>query len=487
MPSIDKLIEARKEKRDQIIESGMDPYPVSTHRTHRIAAVEDSFADLEDSQERVWVAGRILAIREHGSVVFFDLFDGSGEIQVVLKEDNFTDSDQFDLFVDAVDVGDFVEVAGQVTETNTGQNSVLADEWRMLAKALRPIPSQWSGLEDTETRLRKRYIDILMNEEVRDMVRQRSQFWRAMRDFFQQRNFLEVQTPILETTPGGADARAFKSHHNALDIDVYLRISAGELWQKRLLVGGMEKVFEIGRVFRNEGMSPEHAQDYMQMEFYWAYADHEDGKRLVKKLYRHIADSVFNTTEFEIHGHEVDLSDEWEEYDYTATIESMTGCDITNADLDTIKAVMQENDVAIPDDINRQRAIDKLWKHCRKQISGPAFLVNVPTEMSPLAKTKDDGNTVAQFQPLIAGSEVGKGYSELNNPTEQKKRLKQQQKMREEGDKEAQRFDANFVEALEHGMPPACGFGVSERLFAFLIDTPIREAQIFPLLRPNRE
>lgn len=487
MPSIEKLIQARQKKRDQIIEAGMDPYPVSTHRTHRIAEVEDSFGDLEAGEERVWVAGRILAIREHGSVVFFDLFDGSGEIQVVLKEDNFSDLDQFDLFVDAVDVGDFVEVAGQVTETNTGQNSVAADEWRMLAKALRPIPSQWSGLEDTETRLRKRYIDILMNDEVRDMVRQRSQFWRAMRDFFEQRDFLEVQTPILETTPGGADARAFKSHHNALDIDVYLRISAGELWQKRLLVGGMEKVFEIGRVFRNEGISPEHAQDYMQMEFYSAYADHEDGKQLVKKLYRHIAESVFSKTEFEIHGHEVDLSDEWEEYDYTATIKSMTGCDITNADFGTIKEAMQENNVDIPDDSNRQRAIDKLWKHCRKQISGPGFLVNVPTEMSPLAKTKDNDDAVAQFQPLIAGSEVGKGYSELNNPTEQKKRLKQQQKLREEGDEEAQRFDAEFVEALEHGMPPACGFGVSERLFAFLVDKPIREAQIFPLLRPNRE
>lgn len=486
MPSIEKLIQERKRKRDKIISADMDPYPVSTHRTHRIGTVMDNFTDLAQNEESVWLAGRVLAIREHGSVVFFDLFDGSGEMQVVLKEDNFDNKDQFSLFVDAVDVGDFVEVSGLVSETNTGQESVMADQWRMLAKALRPIPSQWSGLEDTETRLRKRYIDILMNEEVREMIQKRARFWQAIRGFLNNRDFLEVQTPILETTPGGADARAFKSHHNALDIEVYLRIAAGELWQKRLLVGGFEKVFEIGRVFRNEGISPEHAQDYMQMEFYWAYADHEDGKQLVQKLYRHIAEMVFNRTQFEIRGFEIDLADEWKEYDYIDTIQSMTGCNVSNADIDTIKKVLGDHDVSVPDDDNKQRVVDKLWKYCRKQIGGPGFLVNVPAEMSPLAKTKDENSdVVAQFQPIIAGSEVGKGYSELNNPEEQKQRLEAQQQLREAGDEEAQRFDSDFVEALEHGMPPACGFGVSERLFAFLIDKPIREAQIFPLLRPK--
>lgn len=486
MPSIEKLIEERKRKRDQIIDAGMEVYPVSCNRTHQIATVVSDFDELEENQQEFWVAGRILAIREHGSVVFFDLFDGSGEIQVVLKEDNFDNKNEFTLFLDAVDVGDFVEVSGKAMETRTGQDSVTANEWQMLSKALRPIPSRWSGLEDTETRLRKRYIDILMNEEVREMVEQRSRFWRSIRDFFQQRDFLEVQTPVLETTPGGADARAFKSHHNALDIDVYLRISAGELWQKKLLVGGLQKVFEVGRIFRNEGISPEHAQDYMQMEFYWAYADHEDGKELVRKLYRHVARSVFDTTEFEIHGHQVDLSDDWQEYDYVETIEDMTGCNVESENIEEITSTLRQHDLETDDEINRQRAIDTLWKYCRKQISGPAFLVNVPTEMSPLAKTQeDDSDTVAQFQPLIAGSEVGKGYSELNNPSEQRRRLQEQQKLREEGDLEAQRLDENFVEALEYGMPPACGFGVSERLFAFLLDKPIREAQIFPLLRPE--
>jgi lysyl-tRNA synthetase class 2 len=483
MPNIDTLIKERKEKREKIESFGMNPYPVSSLRTHRIITVKKSFSSID---EDVWVAGRIMAIREHGGVVFFDIFDGSDEIQVVMKEDDLDDPDQYDLFVDAVDVGDFVEVHGELTTTNTGEDSIYAGKWRMLSKALRPIPSQWTGLEDTETKLRKRYIDILMNEDVRSMVEKRSKFWRAIRSFFEQRDFLEVQTPVLETTPGGADARPFTSHHNALDMEVYLRISAGELWQKKLLVAGFEKVFEIGRIFRNEGMSPEHAQDYMQMEFYWAYADHDDGMRLVKELYRHIAQTVFGKQEFTIHGHEVDFSDEWKLFDYAETIKEKTGIDVSHASKADVLHALDSNNISYEDDINRIRAIDQLWKSCRKQLSGPGFLVNVPTEMSPLAKQQDQNDDfVAQFQPIIAGSELGKGYSELNNPTEQHDRFMQQQELRDQGDEEAQQYDEDFVEALEHGMPPACGFGISERLFAFLVDKPIKQSQIFPLMRPE--
>jgi lysyl-tRNA synthetase class 2 len=483
MPSIEQLIQERKEKRDQIASFGMDPYPVSSYRTHRIADVLANFNDFSDP---VWVSGRIMAIREHGGVTFFDIFDGSSEIQVVLKEDEIADPDQYQLFVDAVDVGDFVDVHGSPVETSTGEQSIAADKWRMLAKALRPIPSQWSGLEDTQKRLRKRYIDVLMNDEVREMIQKRSRFWKAIRTFLEKRDFLEVQTPVLETTPGGADARAFTSYHNALDMEVYLRISAGELWQKKLLVGGFEKVFEIGRIFRNEGISPEHAQDYMQMEFYWAYADHEDGMELVKELYRRIAESVFETQEFTIRGHDVDLGDTWQRFDYVETIERMSGIDVSASSREDIIDVLEDKGIDCEDDITRVRAIDQLWKHCRKQISGPGFLVNVPKDLSALAKRQDqDNQVVAQFQPIIAGSELGKGYSELNNPTEQHERFEKQQQLRDQGDEEAQHYNERFVEALEHGMPPACGFGVSERLFAFLVDKPIKQAQIFPLLRPK--
>jgi lysyl-tRNA synthetase class 2 len=358
----------------------------------------------------------------------------------------------------------------------------------VLSKAIRPIPTTFHGLKNQETRLRQRYLDILMNNDVRDMVKKRALFWGSIRSFLENDGFLEVQTPILETTPGGADARPFTSHHNALDMDVYLRISAGELWQKELLIAGFDKVFEIGRIFRNEGISPEHAQDYVQMEFYWAYADYEDGMEYVESLYKHIVKETFGTMEFSIRGHDVDFNDEWKRYDYRETIKQLADVDIKTATHDEILKILKKRNISVTEaQSSRVRAIDILWKQCRKEISGPGFLVNVPKELSPLAKTQNETTEiVAQFQPIIAGSEVGKGYSELNDPIEQAVRFKEQEVLREEGDSEAQRYDHEFIEALEYGMPPACGFGVSERLFAFLMDLPIRETQIFPLLKPSR-
>ncbi|MEX2514847.1 MAG: lysine--tRNA ligase [Candidatus Paceibacterota bacterium] len=488
MASIEELRKERKEKRDRLRAGGIDPYPTSSMRTHAINDVLNDFLALEEAETELWLAGRILAIREHGEMVFFDMFDGTGEIQVVMKRDEISDTNLFDLFIDTIDVGDFVDVNGTVFKTKTGQESLVLLQWRIISKSIRPIPTSFHGLKDQETRLRQRYLDILMNNEVREMVQMRARFWRSMRSFLEKDNFMEVQTPVLETTPGGADARAFASHHNALDMEVFLRISAGELWQKELLIAGFDKVFEIGRIFRNEGISPEHAQDYMQMEFYWAYADYEDGMTYVEQLYKHVAEETFGTLEFSIRGHEVNLDDQWERYDYTETIEQMTGIDITEATHDELLLKLKEEKVSIEEaEKSRVRAIDTLWKLCRQEIGGPGFLVNVPKELSPLAKTQTpEAEVVAQFQPLIAGSEVGKGYSELNDPEEQAERFSEQEQMRKDGDDEAQRYAHEFVDALEYGMPPACGFGVSERLFAFLMDLPIREAQIFPLLKPKR-
>jgi lysyl-tRNA synthetase class 2 len=360
----------------------------------------------------------------------------------------------------------------------------MVSDWRIVAKALRPIPQQYSGLENKEKRLRKRHLDMLMNSQVYELAQKRSDFWSAIRSFLEDRNFLEVQTPILEKTPGGADARPFSSYHNALDMDVFLRISAGELWQKRLLVAGFEKTFEIGRVFRNEGISPEHAQDFMQMEFYWAYADIADGMSLVKEMYRHIADEVFGTEQFTIGDHKIDLSNDWKQIDYKDTIAQKTNINIDEAETNDLVDHLESHGVSPEKSDSRVRLIDKVWKTVRKDISGPGFLVNIPKELSPLAKeNKENSNVVDQFQPIIAGSELGKGYSELNNPTEQAKRFASQEELRAAGDKEAQRNDTDFVEALEYGMPPACGFGIGERLLAFLLDMPIREVQLFPLVR----
>ncbi|MEX2368811.1 MAG: lysine--tRNA ligase [Candidatus Paceibacterota bacterium] len=488
MASIEELRTERKKKRDILRDFGMDPYPVTSARTHALGSLKEDFDTYVKEETRLQVAGRIMAIREHGNVTFFDLFDGTEEVQVVIKQDEVENSELFDLFADTVDTGDFVDVAGTAFYTKTEQASVLLKSWQILSKSIRPIPDQFHGLEDKETRLRKRYLDILMNEEVRDMVKKRALFWSSMRSFLEENDFLEVQTPVLETTPGGADARPFASYHNALDMEVFLRISAGELWQKKLLVAGFDKVFEIGRIFRNEGISPEHAQDYVQMEFYWGYADYTDGMKFVEKLYKHVAQETFGTLEFEIGDHTVDLGSEWKQYDYAQTIQEITGIDIKSTTIEEIASFLADKGVTLAEtDRNHARATDRLWKFCRKQITGPGFLVNVPKELSPLAKTQTgDGAVVAQFQPIIAGSELGKGYSELNNPEEQTKRFMAQEELRAAGDDEAQRFARDFVEALEYGMPPACGFGTSERLFSFLMDLPIREAQIFPLLKPEQ-
>ncbi|MDD5417048.1 MAG: lysine--tRNA ligase, partial [Candidatus Aenigmarchaeota archaeon] len=287
---------------------------------------------------------------------------------------------------------------------------------------------------------------------------------------------------------GGADARPFITHHNALDIDVYLRISCGELWQKRLMVAGFEKTFEIGRIFRNEGIDPEHAQDYTQMEFYWGYADYNMSMKLVEEMYKYVAKKTFGTLKFKIGEHNVDLGKNWEVYDYVGIIKKNTGIDVNKADLKQIENKLKELKIEYSKKgFNFNRGIDNLWKYCRKNISGPGFLINVPVAMEPLAKRSEKNpNIVERFQVIVAGSEMGKGYSELNDPIDQAARFEEQNKMREAGDEEAQMYDKEFVEALEYGMPPTSGFGVSERLFNFLMNKPIRECQAFPLLRPEQ-
>lgn len=296
--------------------------------------------------------------------------------------------------------------------------------------------------------------------------------------------FLEVETPTLETTTGGAEATPFKTHHNDYDLDVYLRISVGELWQKRLMAGGFPKTFEIGRVYRNEGTSPEHAQEFTNMEFYWSYADYNDGMKLVQEMYRKIASEVFGTTKFTTRGHTFDLADEWVKIDYAEEIKKQTGIDITSA---SEKDMMNKlNGLKVKyDGTNRERLTDTLWKYCRKNITGPAFLINHPVLVAPLAKSVVGKPVVQMFQPIIAGSELGRGYSELNDPIDQANRFAEQQKLIDKGDTEAMMPDHEFVEMLEHGMPPTCGFGFGERLFAFLIDKPLRETQMFPLMKPR--
>lgn len=478
----EQIINERLRKLEEIRKEGINPYPNKYDKKQ--TCLECTEAKLKS---KVKTAGRLMTKRDLGKIAFCVLKDGTGKVQIVLQEKETPEKIR-EFFKKYVDSGDFVGVEGEIIKTKTGETSILVKKIELISKSILPLPEKWKGLQDEEERYRKRYLDILMNEEVNEMFIKKSKFWNAIRKFLLERGFLEVETPVLENSAGGAAAKPFRTHHNALDLDVYLRISMGELWQKKLMVAGYEKTFEIGRQFRNEGMDMEHLQDYTQMEFYWGYANYEDGMKLVEEMYKHVAKEVFETMKFEIHGYKVDLSKKWERYDFEELIKKETKIDIYKATVSDIKKKLQELKVDYDNSVDKWRLVDQLWKYCRKKISGPGFLIGQPVELSPLAKRNpEDERKVQQFQVIIAGSEVGNGYSELNDPLDQEDRFKEQAKQKEAGDEESMDHDKGFVEALKHGMPPTCGFGVSERLFAFLMGKPLRECVIFPLMRPEED
>lgn len=483
MSSIEDIRKVRISKLNKLRERGIDPYPATSNRTHSNAFAISIFNELEGG-ESICLAGRILSTRTQGKLIFVDFDDGTGKFQALLKKGDPTPDSVFELFEECFDVGDFIEFKGTLFKTKREEKTILVDNIRMLSKSLLPLPEKWHGLQDVEERFRRRYLDIISNPEVKKLFILKAKFWDVTRNFLKREGFLEVETPTLELTTGGAEARPFKTHHFDFDLDVYLRISIGELWQKRLMSAGFPKTFEIGRAYRNEGSSPEHLQEFTNMEFYWSYADYKMGMDLVKKMYREIALEVFGTTKFSTRGHTFDLNDEWILIDFTEEIKKQIGIDVTTASIEEMRVRLDELSVKY-EGINRERLTDSLWKFCRKNISGPAFLINHPTLIGPLAKYNIGGNSVQMFQPIIAGSEVGRGYSELNDPIDQKERFEIQQKLIDAGDEEAMMPDWEFVEMLEYGMPPTCGFGFGERFFAFLVDKPLRETQLFPLMRPK--
>lgn len=484
MASLEELKQIRLKKLENLKNAGMDPFTAVCERTHTIENAEKEFDNLEKSGDSIVIAGRVMSLRGQGAILFFNLDDGTGVFQGLLKKDE-VDERIFNLFFDNIDIGDFIEITGTLFITNTGAQTLLVKNWRILTKALAPLPDKWHGLTDSDERYRKRYLDLLMTPELRDIFYKKAKFWEATRNFLKDKGFLEVETPTLEVTTGGAEANPFRTHHKDFDLDVYLRISVGELWQKRLMAGGFPKTFEIGRVYRNEGSSPEHLQEFTNMEFYWAYADYKDGMKLVEEMYKKIVIEVFGKTEFTTRGHTFDFAGEWKTVDYRDEILNQTGVDVLKASEDDMKKKLEELGVEY-EGANRERLMDTLWKYCRKNISGPAFLVHHPKLVSPLAKAiKDNPELTERFQIIIAGSEVGNGFSELNDPIDQRARFELQQKLIESGDSEAMMPEWEFVEMLEHGMPPTCGFGFGERLFSFLMDKPIRETQTFPLMKPK--
>lgn len=481
---MEKLRTTRLAKLELIKKAGMDPYPAKVPRTFCLFDARGNFKDYEANQKPVSLCGRVIAIRGQGAILFFVLDDGKSTFQAVIKKD-VLESKLFELITQAVDIGDIISVTGAFFTTQKGEQSILVKGWTMAAKSLLPLPEKWHGLVDPDEKSRKRYLDFIMNPNIRELFKKKAKFWDIAREFMKDEGFLEVETPTLEITTGGAEATPFKTHHNDFDLDVYLRISVGELWQKRLMAGGFPKTFEIGRVYRNEGTSSEHMQEFTNMEFYWSYADYNDGMELVVDLYRRLAREVFGTTEFTHKGHSFDLAREWIKIDYSDEIRKQTGVDISTAKDAEIKKKLRDLKISY-DGTNKERLVDTLWKYCRKNIAGPAFLINHPALVAPLAKSVASNPSIVQmFQPIMAGSEVGRGYSELNDPIDQKKRFEEQGKLLEGGDVEAMMPDYEFVEMLEHGMPPTCGFGFGERLFAILANKPLRETQMFPLMRPK--
>lgn len=474
----------RLRKLDELRALGVNPYPATANRTHNTHDITSMFDKLEG--QTVTVTGRIMGIRKFGKLAFIVVRDMSGQVQLFMRTGDVAELDAANGVLGMnelplLDTGDFVEATGEVIKTKTGEISVGVKTLRLLTKALRPTPEK---LTDKEERFRRRYVDMNVNPEVRERFVRRSKFWQATRDFLNERGFVEVNIPVLEHTTGGADANPFVTHMDALDDEqFYLRISH-ELPLKRLLGAGFEKVYDLGPRFRNENYSDEHLPEHVAMEWYWAYADWQEGIELQEELFKYIIKETFGTLQFTLGKFEVDLDGTWERWDYAETIQKRYGIDPFNCTLDEVKAALKANNLEVEQSENKSRGIDKLWKNIRKDVAGPVWLVNTPTFISPLSKANPDRpETTQRAQVVIAGSELCNLFSELNDPIDQLDRFREQQGMRDAGDDEAMMLDIDFVEMLEYGMPPACGLGYSERVFWIFEGVTAREGVPFPQLK----
>jgi len=470
MSSVQDIRKSRLKKLNNIRQSGVNPYPSQTKRNHLCREAIDNFEKIGDKE--IFLAGRLVALRGHGGSLFANLKDSSAKFQIYLKKDELGEK-KYKFFQENFDIGDFIETKGNLFLTKKEEKTLLVKDYRLLGKSLLPLPEKWHGLKDVEERFRKRYLDLLMSGEVRDKFLIRSRIIGAIREFLNRKGFIEVETPVLQNIPGGALAKPFKTHHNALNLDLYLRV-APELYLKRLLVGGMEKIYEIGRCFRNEGLDSSHNPDFTMLEFYWAYADYEDLIEMTEEMFKKILLSLQGAKQIlfperaervegiksakrrsnlviEYQGKKIDFGKKWQKVEFS----------------DLAKT-------------------DEEFKEAVKKIIQPTFVVNYPLAISPLAKQlENEPDKVARFQLVAAGMELVNAFSELNDPIEQDKRFREQEKNRQKGDEEAQRYDKDFIEALEYGMPPAAGFGMGiDRLAALLTDSHcLREVILFPLMK----
>ena len=485
MEEMSELLMHRREKLKKLKEKNINPYPHNFKKTHSSSEVTENFEKLSTDETEVRMAGRMISLRLHGKSLFFHLLDGAGKIQVYVKSDE-VGKEKFELF-DLFDIGDHLGVTGKVFKTRTGEVTVRATDFCILSKSLLPLPEKWHGLQDKEKRYRQRYVDLIVNEEVKQVFLVRTELIRAIRKFLDDLGFVEVESPILQPLYGGAFARPFVTHHNTLDIDLYLRI-ADELYLKRLIVGGFEKVYEISKSFRNEGMDRNHNPEFTMLELYQAYADYNDIMELYENLLNCVSKKVLGSTKFEFEGNEIDLTPPWRRLPLLDSIKEYAGADVASKTEEEIRKIAA--DLNVKEDLSRGKGklIEAIFETLvQPNLIQPTFITDYPIEMSPLAKKHREKEGVTErFELFLGGCEMGNAFSELNDPLDQRERFEQQMELAKKGDEEAQVLDEDFLRALEYGMPPTGGLGFGiDRLVMVLTNTrSIRDVIFFPQMKP---
>ncbi len=488
MAGIDEIKKIRLKKLKGIESAGLLGYPGEVKRTHTSKEALDSFSKLSKSKEELFLVGRIMSLRQHGGLLFSNIEDGFGGIQILFKKDSLGIKG-YKFFLDHFDVGDFIQAKGELFKTKRGEKSLQVNDYKMLTKSLLPLPEKWHGIKDVDDRFRKRYLDLIFNPDVKEKLLLRSKIIKELGFFMQDRGFLEVETPILQPVYGGATAKPFKTRLNALDMDLYLRISP-ELYLKRLLVGGFEKVYEIGRCFRNEGMDRAHNPDFTMLEFYWAYANYKELMGFTEEMFGHLLKKLFGKLEIEYEGERLNFKAPWKRVEYNEIFRKYTKIKLDEINISALKKEAKKLGIKEIGGGKFEIADEIFKKVIRSKIEEPTFIIHYPAEAFPLAKPLDkNSKKSASFQLIIMGMEIIKAYSELNNPLVQKDRFKEQEKIFEKGFGEAQRMDKDYIEALEYGMPPAAGWGMGvERLVMLLTDShSARETILFPTMKSKEQ
>ena len=483
---LNEQMQVRLDKMHKIEEKGLKPFGYRYEFTHRSGDVKENFDALAEAETEVKLAGRVMAIRGHGKTCFMDMQDKDGRIQVYVRKDVLGEENY--ALIKMMDIGDTVGVTGTVFRTHMGEVSIKATALEMLSKSLRPLPEKWHGLKDVETRYRQRYVDLIVNPDVRDTFVKRSQIIRSVRDVLDSHGFLEVETPILNTIAGGAAARPFISYHNALDMQVYMRI-APELYLKRLIVGGMDRVYELGRVFRNEGIDNRHNPEFTSVEIYQAFADYRDMMDLTEEVVVKTAEKVLGTTKINYEGTEIELASPWKRISMIDAVKEYAGKDFTNVtDLEEARAMAKELNVEVEATWGVGKIINACFEeYVEDKLIQPTFITGHPKEISPLAKSNPENPEITdRFEAFIYGREICNGFTELNDPIDQRERFLKQVEERANGDEEANMMDEDFVTALEYGLPPTGGLGIGiDRLVMFLTDSStIRDVLFFPTMKP---